>query len=84
MRRRNFLSMLTYPAHLATKAQKEIQRPSEKNGNASLLPLTVKAFDELWRQAFRNNMIRHQDPRNALEASIALTQCTSRRHPTLR
>eukprot|EP00965_Chrysotila_dentata_P021121 699532-Pleurochrysis_carterae.AAC.1 len=54
--------MITYPAHLATKTQEELQRPSYKNGNIPSLPLTVKAFDELWRQAFRNNMIRRQDP----------------------
>eukprot|EP00965_Chrysotila_dentata_P066782 2210803-Pleurochrysis_carterae.AAC.1 len=41
-------SMITYPAHLATKAQKELQRPSYKNSNVPLLALTVKAFDELW------------------------------------
>eukprot|EP00965_Chrysotila_dentata_P100412 3318087-Pleurochrysis_carterae.AAC.1 len=39
-------SMITYPAHLATKAQEELQRPSYKNSNVPSLPLTVKAFDE--------------------------------------
>eukprot|EP00965_Chrysotila_dentata_P043228 1436168-Pleurochrysis_carterae.AAC.1 len=55
--------MITYPAHLVTNAhQEELQRPSHKNGNVPSLPLTVKAFDELWRYAFRNNMTRRQDP----------------------
>eukprot|EP00965_Chrysotila_dentata_P165909 5477692-Pleurochrysis_carterae.AAC.1 len=39
-------SMITYPAHLATKAPEELQRPTYKNGNVPSLPLTVKAFDE--------------------------------------
>eukprot|EP00965_Chrysotila_dentata_P002659 86661-Pleurochrysis_carterae.AAC.1 len=54
--------MITYPAHLATKAQEELQRPFYKNCNVPSLPLTAKAFDELWRHAFRKNMIRRQDP----------------------
>eukprot|EP00965_Chrysotila_dentata_P150421 4968730-Pleurochrysis_carterae.AAC.1 len=54
--------MITYPAHLATNAQEEVQRPSYKTGNVPSLPLTVKAVDELWRHAFRNNMISCQDP----------------------
>eukprot|EP00965_Chrysotila_dentata_P219639 6191255-Pleurochrysis_carterae.AAC.1 len=53
--------MITYPADLATKAQKELQHQSNKNGNVPLLPLTVKAFNELLRQAFGNNMISCQD-----------------------
>eukprot|EP00965_Chrysotila_dentata_P147237 4861330-Pleurochrysis_carterae.AAC.1 len=54
--------MITYPARLATKAQEELQRPSYKTGNVPSLALTVKAFDELLRHAFRNNTIRRQDP----------------------
>eukprot|EP00965_Chrysotila_dentata_P088411 2919800-Pleurochrysis_carterae.AAC.1 len=54
--------MITYPAHLATKAQEELQRPFYKNGKVPSLPLPVTAFDELWRHAFRNNMIRRHDP----------------------
>eukprot|EP00965_Chrysotila_dentata_P047432 1573414-Pleurochrysis_carterae.AAC.1 len=55
--------MITYPAHLATEAQQEeLQRPSYKNGNVPSLALASKAFDELWRHAFRNSMIRRQDP----------------------
>eukprot|EP00965_Chrysotila_dentata_P108508 3583390-Pleurochrysis_carterae.AAC.1 len=54
--------MITYPAHLATKAQEEVQRPSHKTGSNSSFPLAVKAFDKLWRHAFRNGMIRHQAP----------------------
>eukprot|EP00965_Chrysotila_dentata_P111188 3674943-Pleurochrysis_carterae.AAC.1 len=60
-RRLMFLSMITYPAHLTTTAQEELQRPSYKSGNVPSLPLTVKAFNELWRHAFRNDMIRRQD-----------------------
>eukprot|EP00965_Chrysotila_dentata_P007748 252807-Pleurochrysis_carterae.AAC.1 len=44
------------------KAQEKLQLPSYKNGNVPSLPLTVTAFDELWRHAFSNNMIRRQDP----------------------
>eukprot|EP00965_Chrysotila_dentata_P000454 15360-Pleurochrysis_carterae.AAC.1 len=54
--------MITYPAHLATKAQEELQRPSYKTGSNPSFPMTVKAFDELRRHAFRNGMIRHQAP----------------------
>eukprot|EP00965_Chrysotila_dentata_P039376 1309064-Pleurochrysis_carterae.AAC.1 len=36
----SFLSMVTYPAHLGTKVQEELQRPSYKNGNVPSLPLT--------------------------------------------
>eukprot|EP00965_Chrysotila_dentata_P156067 5156292-Pleurochrysis_carterae.AAC.2 len=54
--------MITYPAHLATKVQEELQHPSYKNVNVPSLPLTVKAFDELWRHACRNSIIRRQDP----------------------
>eukprot|EP00965_Chrysotila_dentata_P065664 2176117-Pleurochrysis_carterae.AAC.1 len=50
--------MITYSAHLAIKAQEELQRPSYKNGNVPSLPLTVKAFDAV----ACNNMIRRQDP----------------------
>eukprot|EP00965_Chrysotila_dentata_P044479 1478892-Pleurochrysis_carterae.AAC.1 len=32
--------MITYPAHLATKAQEELQCPCYKNGNVPSLPLT--------------------------------------------
>eukprot|EP00965_Chrysotila_dentata_P148929 4918201-Pleurochrysis_carterae.AAC.1 len=61
-RRLKYLSMITYPAHLATKAQEELQCPSYKVGCSPSFPLAVKAFDELWRHAFRNGMIRQQAP----------------------
>eukprot|EP00965_Chrysotila_dentata_P246227 6207034-Pleurochrysis_carterae.AAC.1 len=54
--------MTAFLTYLATKAQEELQRPSYKNGNVPSLSLTVKAFDELCRHAFRNDMIRRQDP----------------------
>eukprot|EP00965_Chrysotila_dentata_P055670 1846667-Pleurochrysis_carterae.AAC.1 len=53
--------MITYPAHLATKTQETFQRPKYKKSNDSLLRLTAKAFDKLFRHAFRNNMICGQD-----------------------
>eukprot|EP00965_Chrysotila_dentata_P041091 1363146-Pleurochrysis_carterae.AAC.1 len=56
------LSVITYPAHMATKAQEELQRPSYKNGNVPSLLLTAKAVGKLWRHAFCNNMIFRQDP----------------------
>eukprot|EP00965_Chrysotila_dentata_P256362 6212518-Pleurochrysis_carterae.AAC.2 len=55
--RLKFLSLITFPAHLTAKVQEELQRPCYKISNILLLPLTVKAFDYLWRHAFRNNMI---------------------------
>eukprot|EP00965_Chrysotila_dentata_P199293 6179293-Pleurochrysis_carterae.AAC.2 len=81
-RRLKFLSMIAYPAQLATKAQEELQRTTYKNGNVPSLPLTVKAFDELWREAFRNNMTAAKIRPNATKVAIALTQCMSTRHHT--
>jgi hypothetical protein len=61
-RRLKLLSLISFPAHLVAKAQEELQRPSYKtNGNPSF-SLTHKAFDELWRHAFRNGMIKAQAP----------------------
>eukprot|EP00965_Chrysotila_dentata_P017520 582134-Pleurochrysis_carterae.AAC.2 len=62
-------SAVSYPAHLATQTQKELQRPSYKVGCNPFFPLTVKAFDELWLLAFRNGMIRQQAEIHALSVT---------------
>eukprot|EP00965_Chrysotila_dentata_P136555 4516041-Pleurochrysis_carterae.AAC.1 len=56
--------MITYPAHLATKAHMKNfnARPTKSATSLCVDPLTIKAFNKLWRHAFCNNMIRRQDP----------------------
>eukprot|EP00965_Chrysotila_dentata_P094662 3130398-Pleurochrysis_carterae.AAC.2 len=67
-RRLKFLSMISYPAHLATNAQKKLQRPSYNNSNVPSLPLTVKAFDKLWRPS---RFSQQHDPPPKSAASLS-------------
>ena len=69
-KRLKFLSMITFPTTLASKAVDELHRPTitrvvGTGGSRTYVPdyeKTVKAFDELWRHASAQNQIRRQAP----------------------
>ena len=67
-KRLKFLSMISFPATLASKAVDELHRPTitrvtGSGASRTYVPdyeKTVKAFDELWRHAYSQNQIRRQ------------------------